>query len=291
LIVVGRVHVYYSDWENHWIYALDENLMVKPGWPHEIQINGYLIPTHPVFADLDNDGFLEYITSHYDFSNGLIYAWHLDGTPFLGDSSSSGFFATPPNPAITGYPVIIDIDGSGYQDVVICADIDLMGSYAVERILAYNNEASLLEGFPMAVAAGIGIGAYSFHSPVVGDINKDGYVDMVYPSNNSKLVFTNFENVPYNQFLNSVQMWRYNRQLNGTPSLFDPSTLECGDIDASGGLPNVADLSYLVEYMFKGGPPPPVFVVADVDASGDINVMDLADLIDYLFRDGTLNCL
>jgi hypothetical protein len=62
----------------------------------------------------------------------------------------------------------------------------------------------------------------------------------------------------------------------------------CGDIDNSGGDPNVADLSYLVDYLFKGGPPPDILESANVDGIGgtDINVADLSYFVDYLFKNG-----
>jgi hypothetical protein len=63
-------------------------------------------------------------------------------------------------------------------------------------------------------------------------------------------------------------------------------SVPCGDIDASGGNPNVVDLTYLVNYLFKGGPPPPLPDKANVNGIGGINVADVTYLVDYLFRSG-----
>lgn len=60
----------------------------------------------------------------------------------------------------------------------------------------------------------------------------------------------------------------------------------CGDIDGSGAQPNVADLTYLVDYLFFGGPEPPVMEAANVDGEGGINVSDLTYLVEYLFLNG-----
>lgn len=66
----------------------------------------------------------------------------------------------------------------------------------------------------------------------------------------------------------------------------EPAQFLCGDIDGDGSGPNVADLTYLVDYLFRGGPPPPVAEAANVDGSNGINVSDLTYFVDYLFRGG-----
>ena len=69
----------------------------------------------------------------------------------------------------------------------------------------------------------------------------------------------------------------------------DAQTYICGDIDGSGSLPiDVADLVYLVDYMFNSGPEPPVLEAANVDGIGG-NTIDIADLVymvDYMFNEG-----
>ena len=66
------------------------------------------------------------------------------------------------------------------------------------------------------------------------------------------------------------------------------ATSSCGDIDGSGTLPiDIADLVYLVDFMFNSGPEPPVMEAADVDASGGlIDIADLVYLVDYMFNEG-----
>ena len=60
----------------------------------------------------------------------------------------------------------------------------------------------------------------------------------------------------------------------------------CGDVDGSGAI-DVGDLTYLVAYLFQGGPPPnPMNCVADMDGSGAIDVGDLTYLVAYLFQGG-----
>ena len=58
-----------------------------------------------------------------------------------------------------------------------------------------------------------------------------------------------------------------------------------GDVDYN-GLVDVGDLTYLVAYLFQGGPPPPIADLADVDASCAVDVGDLTYLVAYLFQSG-----
>jgi len=62
----------------------------------------------------------------------------------------------------------------------------------------------------------------------------------------------------------------------------------CGDINGDlNPMVDIADLVYLVDYMFTDGPPPPVYQSGDVDGSGGIiDVADLVYLVDYMFTGG-----
>jgi len=61
----------------------------------------------------------------------------------------------------------------------------------------------------------------------------------------------------------------------------------CGDVNGDGNGPNLTDVTYLVNYLFLQGPPPPVLAAADVNASGgDINLTDVTLLVQFLFLQG-----
>jgi len=60
----------------------------------------------------------------------------------------------------------------------------------------------------------------------------------------------------------------------------------CGDADNDGIGPNVADLVFLVDYIFKGGDTPIYLEACDVDGAPGILVSDLVFLVDYLFKGG-----
>jgi hypothetical protein len=63
-----------------------------------------------------------------------------------------------------------------------------------------------------------------------------------------------------------------------------------GNANMLGGV-NVVDVTFLVDYLFRGGPTPPCKEEADVNGNGSINVVDLTSLVQYLFNNGPLPAL
>lgn len=62
-----------------------------------------------------------------------------------------------------------------------------------------------------------------------------------------------------------------------------------GDVNHDGAaLIDIADLLYLIDYMFQGGPEPVCFDEGDIDASATVplDIGDLVYLIDYMFTGG-----
>lgn len=59
----------------------------------------------------------------------------------------------------------------------------------------------------------------------------------------------------------------------------------CGDANGSGSV-NILDITYLINYIYKGGPPPDPIESGDADGSGSINLLDITYLINYLYKGG-----
>lgn len=59
-----------------------------------------------------------------------------------------------------------------------------------------------------------------------------------------------------------------------------------GDVNDSGGDPDISDLVYLVDFMFSGGPEAPCLKQGDIDGSGAIDISDLVYLVDFMFTGG-----
>ncbi len=63
----------------------------------------------------------------------------------------------------------------------------------------------------------------------------------------------------------------------------------CGDINCD-GIINIFDITYLIAYLYLGGPPPCDLPMADVNGDGVINIFDVIKLIKYIYEGGELNC-
>jgi len=65
---------------------------------------------------------------------------------------------------------------------------------------------------------------------------------------------------------------------------------KCGDANCDGKV-SVSDVTWLINYLFQGGPPPcPIPQSGDVNCDGTISVADVTYLINYLFKGGPPPC-
>jgi len=63
----------------------------------------------------------------------------------------------------------------------------------------------------------------------------------------------------------------------------------CGDCNED-GIIDVGDLTYLINYLFIGGPAPDPIQTGDVNSDGVVDVSDVVHFINYLFLGGSLSC-
>ncbi len=63
----------------------------------------------------------------------------------------------------------------------------------------------------------------------------------------------------------------------------------CGDVDAN-LIVSISDAVYLINYIFAGGPPPILSLLADVSCDGLVSISDAVYVINYIFNGGIVPC-
>lgn len=59
----------------------------------------------------------------------------------------------------------------------------------------------------------------------------------------------------------------------------------CGDANGD-SLLNILDITYLIAFLYMGGPAPVLEIAADVNSNGEINILDVTHLISFLYNEG-----
>lgn len=59
----------------------------------------------------------------------------------------------------------------------------------------------------------------------------------------------------------------------------------CGDVNSDESV-NILDVVFLINYLYKGGPPPYIMEAADVNNDEAINILDVVYLLNFLYKGG-----
>ncbi|MCX6165638.1 MAG: T9SS type A sorting domain-containing protein [Ignavibacteriae bacterium] len=182
------------------------------GWPKTV--SSYGLEGSPAFGDIDGDGYGEIVvTNHGLTSGGYIYAYKRDGTVCTGFPINHGYSSRSPvladvnndgkmeiivnlkSPArcyiykgdgtvLTGWPKTI---GSVPASSAAVGDID--GDNAPEIIMeayyglyAWKVNGDSIPGFPFMMPNG---DVNSYSSPVLADVNGDGYREIIFGTHSS----------------------------------------------------------------------------------------------------------
>jgi hypothetical protein len=146
-------------WNDNGIYVVDGNGALlwsrspAPGGPA-----GYW--GTPAIGDVDRDGHNEVFAVSKD---GHIYAWKYNGAPLLA-ANPSGLFANV-GQYDRSSPALGNLDDD--------FDLEIVETDAAGNLYAWNRDGTSLPGFPKAY------GAAFFNSPVLGDVDGDGKLEIV----------------------------------------------------------------------------------------------------------------
>ena len=156
--------------ENMSVYVLDTSGSTVSGWPQSV---GGSYTNSPVLGDIDNDNDLEIIVVSGVFPNftrinvfqhtGAVYpGWplQLNGKVFRDWNT----------------PVIGDIDGDTVPDIVIGFETNS----EFEEVYAWDKDGSVLDNWPKLISDVDGYGITG--SPVLGDFDNDGFVNLAVSS-------------------------------------------------------------------------------------------------------------
>jgi len=288
LIVSGHFGNNPETYSNYQIYAFDRGFDLVPGWPHDTGIGAFYLLRPPVFGDLNGDGLIEYVSSFWDIYSSFVHVWNLDGSPFTGDTAQNGFFAPSPDQSTLHMTILADLDGDVKPEIVIAQTPAPISSYDRQSIAAWLSDGQFLAGWPVTVDFNLPTFTTRANTPVIGDIDSDGHIDILMTTVYGDLVFTNFPEHQYSTAGAPCPYWRYNRSMDNTylPA-YDLGL--CGDADGSGEV-DIDDVVYLIAYIFSEGSPPVTEIGGNPDCSGSADIDDVVYLINFIFSEGPDPC-
>jgi hypothetical protein len=136
---------------------------VLPGWPQPVE---NYIRAAMVAGDISGEGIYEIVAVD---ELGVLYVWNANGTEYRdGDAdplTQGVFYRLPDCTFLYAAPAIADVDDDGVDEILAATQ----GG----DLYIFNEDGSILPGFPLALTEGIG------GSPAIGDLDDDGDLEVV----------------------------------------------------------------------------------------------------------------
>jgi hypothetical protein len=182
-----------------------------------------------------------------------------------------------------GSPVLADIDRDGSLDIIARAGYYYGTGY--ERVFAWDYEGNLIPGFPLYVSNQASPFSFWPYTPLISDLDGDGKLNLVVVSDwpDHRVVCWGLD-----VYYDSTKMhWPKYMHDKRNSSIFqlEDYTVWRGDTDGDGMI-DIADVIYLLNYLYKGGSAPDPLERGDTNEDGVVDLADAVHLINYLFRHG-----
>jgi hypothetical protein len=152
-------------YESLYVPIFDKVLIIDDTQTKSIQIEEPMV-SRPSFADLDDDGFYEFLFNTDE---------KIEGLNFNGSKVSN--FPIKPilqvEETLVGTPLIFDLDGNAKNDIIVVTSLG--------QILAYDIEGRVLEGFPTSLGGTVSL------TSVAEDFDNDGFIELISMNDDGEL--------------------------------------------------------------------------------------------------------
>ncbi len=163
-----------------WVIRGDSTLV--PGWPKKLDLEReQWLLSPPVTGDIDQDGHPEILISANSLSEGRIYIWRHDGTPYSDPyMTGNGLFITMPKDISA--PLLVDLTDDSLPEIVVRTNPFISSP---EEVWAFDTTGNLLPGWPFVTGATFSM--WSIRSPTFEDITGDGKQELLLSGYNGGL--------------------------------------------------------------------------------------------------------
>jgi len=184
-----------------YLWVASQGIDPLPGWPVHLAGVEEWIGTAPICVDIDNDGDREILVAYSGYDIAWVFAFNDDGTPYMENPSMpSGVLFTVNS--MLGNLIVADIDGDGTPNIIARGGFLFPGT-GYERIFAWEPGGSMTPGYPIVTAASPSMVGSLPMTPVVDDLEGDGFSELILCSGSNDLVIWNLE-APYDT---TMIMW------------------------------------------------------------------------------------
>jgi len=214
-------------------------------------------------GDVNNDGYDDLIIGARSNTAGGLLAGR--AYVFSGFDGDTLYVLTGDLAGWFGHSVASagDFNNDGFDDFVVGAPIDVAGGGNGGRVFVFSGKT----GDTLLFMSGeVASDAFGHSVASAGDIDADGFSDLIIGA------YLNDETA-----VNAGQAYVFVQCCVG----------DRGDLNGDGTDANILDLTFLVDFIFRGGVESPCPEAADITADGTpSNILDLTYLVDFIFRGG-----